>query len=85
MTEVTLNPEQERFAADVVAKGRYRDVTEVVGAALAGLQRLEEQRAELLASVTAAEEEGERNGFLTLDEVMRDADALIEEMARSRT
>lgn len=69
MTDVTLSPEQERFAAEVVASGRYRDVSEVVGAALDGLRQLERQRAELLASVIAAEQEGERDGFLTGDEV----------------
>lgn len=69
MTDVTLSPEQERFAAEVVASGRYRDVSEVVGAALDGLRQLERQRAELLASVIAAEQEGERDGFLTGDGV----------------
>ena len=69
MTDVTLSPEQERFAAEVVASGRYRDVSEVVDAALDGLRQLERQRAELLASVIAAEQEGERDGFLTGDEV----------------
>ena len=81
MTDVTLNPEQERFAAEVVANGRYRDVAEVVGAALDRLKRLEDQRAALLASVVAAEQEGERDGFLTIDEVMADADAWLEELA----
>ena len=69
MTDVTLSPEQERFAAEVVASGRYRDVSEVVGAALDGLRQFERQQAELLASVIAAEQEGERDGFLTGDEV----------------
>lgn len=64
MTDVTLSPEQERFAAEAVASGRYRDVSEVVDAALDGLRQLERQRAELLASVIAAEQEGERDGFL---------------------
>jgi antitoxin ParD1/3/4 len=69
MTNVTLSPEQERFAADAVAAGRYRSIDEVVRAALAGLQRLELQRADLLASVVAAETEGERDGFMSSDEV----------------
>ena len=69
MTDVTLSPEQERFAAEPVASGRYRDVSEVVGTALDGLRQLERQRAELLAPVIAAEQEGERDGFLTGDEV----------------
>ena len=81
MTDVTLSPEQERFAAEIVARGRYRDVAEVVGAALHSFKRIEEQRAALLASFVAAEQEGEREGFLTIDEVMADADALLEELA----
>ncbi len=77
MTDVTLSPEQERFATEVVAKGRYRDVAEVVGAALDELKSLEEQRAELLASVIRAEQEGERDGFLTGDEVAARVRAMI--------
>lgn len=69
MTDVTPNSEQERFAAEVVASGRYRDLSEVAGAALDGLRQLERQRAELLTSVIAAEQEGERDGFLTGDEM----------------
>jgi Arc/MetJ-type ribon-helix-helix transcriptional regulator len=30
MAAVTLTPEQERFAAEAVAKGRFRDVDAVV-------------------------------------------------------
>lgn len=69
ITDVTLSPEQERCAAEVVASGRHRDVSEVEGAALDGLRQLERQRAELLASVMAAGQEGGRDGFLTGDEV----------------
>ena len=57
MTDVTLSPEQERFAA------------EAVGAAMDRLRQLERQRAELLTLVVAAEQEGARDGFLTGDEV----------------
>lgn len=77
MTDVTLNPEQERFAADAVAQGRYRDLSEVVRAGVSLLQRAEAQRAELLASVRAAETEGEQDGFLGLDEVEASVRAVI--------
>lgn len=77
MTNVTLSPEQERFAADVVASGRYSDVSEVVAAALDELQRVERHRDELLASVIVAEQEGERDGFLTGDEVAARVHATI--------
>ncbi len=50
MTEITLGAEQARFAAELVARGRYRDVAEVVAAALAELER-----AEMAATAPASE------------------------------
>ena len=38
----------------------------------------EQQRREFLASLDVAEAEGERDGFLTVEEVMQDLDATIE-------
>lgn len=64
-----LTPELERFVTEAVAAGRYRDVAEVVQAGVSLLQRQEVARAELLASVLAAQEEGDRDGYLTGDEV----------------
>ena len=84
MNAVTLPPDLERFADEVIAKGRFRDVDEVVRAGVSLLQRAEAERAAFEASLDSAIAEGERDGFLTLDEVMRDADALLEEMANSR-
>lgn len=81
MDGVILPPELEQFAADAVAAGRYRDVAEVLAAGLGLLRRTEALRNELLTSVLAAEAHGEREDFLSLDEVMRDADAALEEMA----
>ena len=77
MTDVTLSPEQEHFAAEVVASGRYRDVTEVVGAALEGLKTFEAQRAALRASVLAARDEAERDGYLSSDELIERVEAQI--------
>lgn len=79
-----LPPDLEKFAAEAVAAGRYRNVGEVVAAGVGLLRRTEAQRDALLASVQAAEARGETDGFLTIDEVMADADALIEEMAGPR-
>ena len=84
MNAVTLPPDLERFADEVIAKGRFRDVDEVVRAGVSLLQRAEAERAAFEASLDNAIAEGERDGFLTLDEVMRDADAFLEEMANSR-
>ena len=57
MDNVTLPAELERFAAEAVASGRYRDVSDVVAAGVSLLRRQEQARAELLASVLAAKAE----------------------------
>jgi len=69
MDGITLPPDLEQFAAEAVAAGHYRDTAEVVRAGVELLRRREHARAELLASVLAAREEGERAGYLTADEV----------------
>jgi putative addiction module CopG family antidote len=38
MDHVTLTPELDRFAAEAIATGRYRDVSEVVRAGLSLLK-----------------------------------------------
>jgi antitoxin ParD1/3/4 len=84
MTNVTLSADQESFAADAVARGRFRDVPDVIRAAVDLLRRTEAQRAAFDATLDDAIAEGERDGFMTLDGAMRDADALLEEMAKLR-
>jgi len=80
--EITdLPAELERFAAEPVAAGRYRDLTGVVAAGIGLLRQTEDARARLLQAVQEAERNGELNGFLSLDEVMEDADAMIAEVA----
>jgi antitoxin ParD1/3/4 len=69
MDNVTLPPELERFVAEAVAAGRYGSASEAVAAGLSLLQRQEQARAELLASVLVAKEESDRDGYLTGDEV----------------
>jgi putative addiction module CopG family antidote len=69
MDHVTLPPELERFAAEAIAAGRYRDMDELLRTGVGLLQRAETARAALLASVLAAEEEGDRDGYLSLDQV----------------
>ncbi len=84
MDAVTLPPELERFAADAVAAGRYRDVAEVVAAGVRLLQRAEVEVAEFVASLEAARAEGERDGFVTIDELAAKLDAIIAEETRGR-
>ena len=84
MPNVSLTPELERFAESCVQSGRYNSVSEVTRAALRLLQQVEQQRREFLAILDAAEAEGEREGFLTMEEVMQDLDEIIEAASRPR-
>jgi antitoxin ParD1/3/4 len=84
MPNVSLTPELERFAESCVQSGRYNSVSEVTRAALRLLQQVEQQRREFLAMLDAAEAEGEREGFLTVEEVMQDLDDAIEAASRAR-
>ena len=77
MDNVTLPPELQRFAEQAVAAGRYRDLSELVAAGVGLLQRQEQARAELLASVLAAEEEADRDGYLTVDDMMARVEARL--------
>ncbi len=77
MDGVTLPPDLERFVADAVAAGDFRDATDVLAA---GIRLLREQRAARAAFVRSLEEseaEADRDGWLSLDEVMAEADAII--------
>ena len=69
MDGVTLPPELERFVAEEVAAGRYRDLDDVMRAGLSLLRQRAQARSELLASVLAAREEGDRLGTLSGEEV----------------
>ena len=82
MDSVTLPPELEQFATDAVAAGRFRDVSEVVAAGIGLLRRQDDARAELLASVIAAEQDGDRLGYLSLKAVEREMDGVITRAAR---
>jgi putative addiction module CopG family antidote len=77
MDAISLPPELEQFAAEAVAAGRYRDTADLVRAGLELLQRREQARTELLASVLAAQEEGDRIGYVTGDEVLARVEARL--------
>ena len=55
MEDPPLPPELESYAAEAVAEGRYRDRADVVADAIGLLRRRDGARADLLASVHAAE------------------------------
>lgn len=84
MDTVTLPPELERFASEAVAAGRYRDLSEVVSAALSLLQHAEAARAAFNASLEGAEAEAEREGFFTIDDIHAAMRGIIDEARRAR-
>lgn len=65
MEGVVLSPELEQFATEEVAAGHYRDLDDVVRAGLDLLKQRAKAREALLASVLAAQDEGDRCGLLT--------------------
>ena len=77
-TNVHLTPELERFARECVSEGRYNNVSEVVRSAMRLLQEQEELRRELTRSLREAEDESDREGWLTIEEVAAEMDAIID-------
>jgi antitoxin ParD1/3/4 len=76
--KVELPPALEKFAQDSVVEGRFESVNDVVASGLRFLQAREEQRLAFVQSLKDAEDEAERDGYVTLEEVMADIDAIIE-------
>src|SRR4051812_1919864 len=72
MDAISLPSELERFAADAVATGRYTSVTDVVAAALSLLRQSDAELMSFIQSLVDAAAEGERDGFLSADEVHRE-------------
>jgi len=77
-TNVSLTPELERFARECVAEGRYNNVSEVVRSGLRLLQEQEQFRRQFEATLREAEEEADRDGWLTIDEVAAEMQAVID-------
>ncbi len=83
MNTLILPPELEQFAAEAVAAGRYRDTAAVVAAGIGLLRRVEAERAAFVRSLEDAEAEGERDGFLSSEDVHREMSEMLDEMARA--
>ena len=83
MDSVILPPELERFAAEAVASGRYRDLSDVLSAGLRLLQQAEAEVAAFVASLEAARAEAERDGFVTIDVLAAELDSIIDEATRA--
>ncbi|KSB88870.1 transcriptional regulator [Caulobacter vibrioides] len=74
---VKLSPDFEKLAEECVAEGRFDAIDDVVDAALHLFQDQEMRRRAFIQSLKDAEEESEREGYVTLEEVMADMDAII--------
>jgi len=84
MDHLSLPDDLERFAAEAVASGRYRDASDVVRAGLSLLREAEIELADFVTSLEQARIEGERDGFLAAGEVerrVRDAIAVAGQQA----
>lgn len=84
-TNVHLTPELERFARDCVEGGRYNNVSEVVRSGLRLLQEAEERRRTFNAMLLQAEAEADRDGSIAIDDVLAEADAIIDSSIASHT
>ena len=80
----SLPPGLEQFATDAVASGRFESHDDALAAGLVLLREEDAEVASFVASLDAAKEEGERLGFRSIEEVMRKADALLDELDRAR-
>ena len=78
---MTLPTELERFVAGAVAAGRYRDVAEVVAAGVRLLQQAEAEMVEFVRSLDEAKAEADREGWVSLDDMLTEMDQIIRERA----
>jgi antitoxin ParD1/3/4 len=84
-TNVHLTPELERFAREVVAEGRYNNVSEVVRQGLRMLQEAEERRRAFTKTLDDAVAEAERDGWVSVEDALAEMDAIIDEAERCQS
>src|ERR1700722_11700724 len=82
-TNVHLTPELERFAREVVAEGRYNNVSEVVRQGLRMLQEAEERKQRFMAMLKVVEARTEREGSISAEDALAEMDRVIEELERA--
>ena len=81
---VHLTSELERFARECVTEGRYNNVSEVVRQGLRMLQEAQERRRAFTASLHAAEERAEREGWVEAEDALAEMDRVIDELEREQ-
>jgi antitoxin ParD1/3/4 len=74
---IALPAELARYADDAVAAGRFRDRAEVVAAGLKLLQQADAEQAEFVKSLEDARAEADRDGWVSLDDMMAEMDEII--------
>ena len=81
-TNVSLTPALEDFAHTCVESGRFNNVSEVVSSALRLLQENEEKRVRFDAMLDTVQEEADREGVYSLDQVLSEMDEIIDNASR---
>jgi len=81
MDVISLPPELDRYADEAVAAGRFRDRSEVVAAGLRLLQQADAEVATFVQSLEEARAESERDGWISLDDMIATMDQVIRETA----
>ncbi len=82
---VDLTPDQEAFVRDAIASGRLQAVEDAIREAMTLWERRERARAEILASVDAAEAALTRGeGRVITQESMRDLASEVKQRGRAR-
>ena len=79
-TNVHLTPALTLFTKEMVASGRYNNVSEVVREALRLLQKDRERHLAFIASCLEAEAEADREGTVSAEDALAAAEAAIQEV-----
>jgi len=82
--QVKLTPASEKFVEDCVADGRFGDMSEVVETALSLMREQEALRQAFVQSLEDARAEAERDGYFTIEEVVAEMEAVIDEVEAER-
>ncbi|MCC7266224.1 MAG: type II toxin-antitoxin system ParD family antitoxin [Caulobacteraceae bacterium] len=78
VTEVRVPSDLAAFAKAGVEEGRYRDLDEALEIGLRLLRHRETQIREFQQSLKDAEEEGDREGWLSAQDVLKRLDEIID-------
>ncbi|MEO5331135.1 MAG: type II toxin-antitoxin system ParD family antitoxin [Magnetococcus sp. YQC-5] len=75
--DVSLTQELESFVQNCVNSGRFHDLSEVIHSALRLLRTQENRRNQFTALLDTIQQDTQREGFYTLDEILSEMDEVI--------